>query len=191
MWSAIWHYAHKRREHTHRRLASFNQNIYSLNNSLDKNKNKRMLTSMFSRIFQVNFLIILIKWVSCSAHQIDLQLAQANASINLLLVDGGNEPILTASLGNSLNYFNLSRNKTLFKSETFQLTLETTSLDDDEIQCTTFNWRLTKQGLSSRQQFEDCFNLDTSYWYGGPELYSQQYWPINKQVWKFISTKNV
>ena len=61
---------------------------------------------------------------------------------------------------------------------------------DEKITCTSFAWSFKNkqsklESFETEQEFEDCFKIDTSYWYGGSEMKNQQFWPINNQVNNF------
>jgi hypothetical protein len=61
---------------------------------------------------------------------------------------------------------------------------------DKNITCTSFSWSFKNKqsklkSFGTEQEFEDCFKIDTSYWYGGSEMKNQQFWPINNQVNNF------
>ena len=49
------------------------------------------------------------------------------------------------------------------------------------IKCDHYSWSMNNKEKLNDQSLEDCFNFNSSFWFGGSESGSQQYWPINNQ----------
>ncbi|CAF0717114.1 unnamed protein product [Brachionus calyciflorus] len=62
----------------------------------------------------------------------------------------------------------------------------TTSKKSGSITCQTYDWTINQKPDTNyaNQEFEDCFNLGDSYWYGQAENKNQQFWPINNIEFK-------
>lgn len=98
------------------------------------------------------------------------------------------KPILSGSVGNTLTSDQSSIITETLEADLFQLSfktdLQTTKLTirpsqaNKNVKCNSFEW-----SSSSAQALVDCFDIQKgSFWYGGAEMSSQQFWPINDQV---------
>lgn len=101
------------------------------------------------------------------------------------------KPILSGSLGNTLTSDQSSIITETLEADLFQLSFKTDfqatkltvrrSLANNNVKCNNFEW--SSSSLSSAQGLVDCFDIQKgSFWYGGAEMSSQQFWPINDQV---------
>lgn len=90
------------------------------------------------------------------------------------------------SLNDSLKIINFQKKNSIIE---LSINSNKAKIGAENITCTTIRWRLKKQRKIEQihqDEFEDCFKINSGYWYGGSEMNNQQYWPINKQVIKFI-----
>ena len=98
-----------------------------------------------------------------------------------LTTKNGKKATLTGQLGIGRSEIKLVTHNSTTHQITFEssirLDIKSTPISDD-ITCTHHQW--SSPHIST--QYEDCFSLNTSYWYGGSEMYDQQLWPINDQV---------
>jgi hypothetical protein len=97
---------------------------------------------------------------------------------SLLLADYQKITVTTSMDGYKVEYNSKSRAANI----SFNVN-NNTKPNTDSIECKTHLWKIESKPSEryALQEFEDCFNLDNSFWYGGAESYDQQYWPINKQ----------
>jgi hypothetical protein len=96
----------------------------------------------------------------------------------------GNNPSFNIRNNNdSFKQFEFNNKKSIVE---FRINLNEAK-NDENITCTSFAWSFKNRqsklnSFEAEQEFEDCFKIDTSYWYGGSEMKNQQFWPINNQV---------
>lgn len=112
-----------------------------------------------------------------------------NVSSKFLNIVVQNETLLSAKIGNSLpnhlNYEVVLNNEQStvqivnFKSQYESIELKVVMKEKEDIKCSEISWKTTSQSFSD---FNDCLDITESFWYGGSEMKSQQFWPINDQV---------
>lgn len=124
-------------------------------------------------------------------------------SKSLTIYDDSRTKILTGSFGKRIDFIDdyktldvkrLNTSKPFdyvfsFKAKSRAADIEFIMKNSDkigqtEISCDSYEWKVSSQIPNyAYQEFEDCFNLDNSFWYGQTESYNQQYWPINAMTW--------
>jgi hypothetical protein len=115
---------------------------------------------------------------------------------SIIVYGNKNQTILTGTFGNKIefekDYKQISINQISNDNNNYEIkflpksraaTIEfqaKKSNENDFITCNTFEWNI-KNTIKNYaiQDFEECFNLDSFYWFGQAESYLQQYWPIN------------
>jgi hypothetical protein len=122
------------------------------------------------------------------------QIVHDLASKKYAIIGPSKEKLLTGTLGNSLELndyekINIEKSNNGYnvkfkgKSKIASIELSVNSkAKPNDITCTSYKWTVTNNDEKyANQEFEDCFNLGDSYWYGGAESFDQQFWPINQQ----------
>jgi hypothetical protein len=54
-----------------------------------------------------------------------------------------------------------------------------------QFKCNSYKWEIHGNTNTLNPIFEDCFQLTDGFWYGGAESYTQQFWPINNQMYDY------
>ena len=127
-------------------------------------------------------LIFLLKLNEILALQINNEISYDISSKRLKFLVK-NETILSGTIGNSLSndfkYEIVSNNETLvnFKSKYNNVELKVKAKSYEDIRCSEISWR-----SKSSTEFNDCLDITESFWYGGTEMKTQQFWPMNDQV---------
>ena len=147
--------------------------------------------------FFINLLIIQIKSVVVNDSNIIINENRIRFNINnkkLNLYSKNNlQNLLSGNLANLIDYSNYEIENKSFNDSHKLLKLKHENGDSIEftvksslannITCTSFQWSFKSKVPKRYNAFEDCFQINSSFWYGGSEMYGSQYWPINKQVY--------
>ena len=67
----------------------------------------------------------------------------------------------------------------LVSNTTLKITTDNIKASNYDINCERHDWSYDVRLEDKNQEFEDCFELNGAYWYGGAESYLEQFWPIN------------
>ena len=99
-----------------------------------------------------------------------------------ILTNPKNNASLSARLGKSLDYdlvVDKTANERFLSIQWKRSTASLTMAQDDEYErCVNVNWH-AKYKIDEPSEFLDCFDLEGMHWYGGSELYKQE-WPLEK-----------